>query len=104
MWNLQSGKVDERHLKVAKICVNNIGLLMQRSRCELPPEMPAEGESSAPLPPVVLDPTEITVKAAIARTVAEQYRKVGRTIEGEELNKIVDRFVFPCFTCKDLKR
>merc|ERR1719414_1742311 len=45
---------------------------------------------SAPPSMEVPDPMEITVKAAIAKSVAEQFRRAGRYVSGEELSKIVE--------------
>ena len=36
------------------------------------------------------DPLEISVKTAIAKSVAEQLRRAGKYVTGEELSKIVD--------------
>ena len=36
------------------------------------------------------DPLEISVKAAIAMSVADQFRRAGTHVTGDELSKIVD--------------
>ncbi len=108
MLKLRGDSVGEKQAKVANLCVGNIAALMKKSRCERPEVLPiseVKGDDAAassaavsaappaPLPPVALDPTEVAVKAAIANTVAEQYRKAGRIIAGDELTAIVNRFV-----------
>ncbi len=113
---MQARVVAERHAQVARICVNNIDLLMQKSRCErgdvlaireqkvattAAASAPAATSSFASAGPTAtatsssllrpLDPTEVAVKAAIANTVAEQFRRAGRTIAGDELTQIVEK-------------
>ncbi len=97
---MRSGNVGDKQLQVSEICVNNIGLLMKRSRVEPDDVLPiTETKKPQQTPidtdpdPLPLDTNEVAVKAAIANAIAEQYRRAGRTIMGDELSKMVDRFV-----------
>jgi len=66
---------------VAKICVSNIEALLKKSKLHQKQEQE----------PLALDPTEIAVKAAITRTVVEQYKRAGRSVGENELAHIVER-------------
>jgi hypothetical protein len=83
--------------------MDNITILLQQSKCKredidrlgqklpAPKVLAAAAVDPTPQPtPALPDPTEVTVKAAISNTVAEQFRRVGRPVSGEELSRIVD--------------
>ena len=90
---MRSGAIPERFQQVTRVSLDNATILLQRSKCKKE-DIIAEKKQppSAPSPPSmdVPDPMEITVKAAIAKSVAEQFRRAGRYVSGEELSKIVD--------------
>ena len=90
---MRSGAIPERFQQVTRVSLDNATILLQRSKCKKE-DIIAEKKQppSAPSPPSmdVPDPLEITVKAAIAKSVAEQFRRAGRYVSGEELSKIVD--------------
>ena len=96
---LGSGSVDDKRAQVARLCVANLTALMRQSSCKreevlaIGSTRAARTASSAPSAGSAgyVDPTEITVKAAIAKTVAESYRKAGKDISGDELASIVNR-------------
>ena len=98
---MRSGAIPERFQQLSRVSVDNATILLQQSKCKKeeaaapkelpPPAQPAPSGSSLSPPAVsVPDPMEITVKAAIAKSVAEQFRRAGRYVSGEELAKIVD--------------
>ena len=96
---MRSGAIPERFQQLSRVSVDNATILLQQSKCkkeevapkELPPPPSAPSSSSFSPPALsVPDPMEITVKAAIAKSVAEQFRRAGRYVSGEELAKIVD--------------
>ena len=109
MMKQNTGCVPPHILHVVRICIDNITLLMQKSKfsvkvakaapvANLKQERAADhaveiiGESRPAHNPTLMlpDPTEIAVKAAIANTVAQQMRQAGKTISPEELTRIVN--------------
>ena len=89
---MRSGAIPERFQQVTRVSLDNATILLQRSKCKKEDIIEKKQPPSAPSPPSmdVPDPMEITVKAAIAKSVAEQFRRAGRHVTGEELSKIVD--------------
>jgi len=89
---MRSGAIPERFQQVTRVSLDNATILLQRSKCKKEDIIEKKQPPSAPSPPSmdVPDPMEITVKAAIAKSVAEQFRRAGRYVSGEELSKIVD--------------
>ena len=99
---MRSGAIPERFQQVSRVSLDNATILLQRSKCKKediaemnrpePPMLSASSSSRISQPPSmdVPDPMEITVKAAIAKSVAEQFRRAGRYVTAEELSKIVD--------------
>ena len=96
---MRSGAIPERFQQVSRVSLDNATILLQRSKCKKEdfaekkqPDLSLSASGSRISPPSmdVPDPMEITVKAAIAKSVAEQFRRAGRHVTGEELSKIVD--------------
>ena len=97
---MRSGAIPERFQQVSRVSLDNATILLQRSKCKKEdfaekkqPDLSLSASGSNRISPPsmdVPDPMEITVKAAIAKSVAEQFRRAGRHVTGEELSKIVD--------------
>ncbi len=82
------GMVQGKQTEVTRICIDSMAQLMQKSKCEVAEVR--QREEGLQESHVSLDHTEIAVKAAIAKTVADQYRQAGRVIETSKLTAIVN--------------
>ncbi|XP_040569387.1 uncharacterized protein [Lepeophtheirus salmonis] len=78
-YKLKNQLIDGSQAPTSQVCIKNINILIKKSKCELPQEMcysDANNESS--------------VKAAIAKTVVEQFVAQGKPITESQLASIVE--------------
>ena len=90
---MTSGQIEGKHMQVARICIDNITILMQQSNCDRDEVLAVASADAGPkavLAPSEMDPREHAIRQAIAQTIAADFAKDGREISGGELAQLVD--------------
>eukprot|EP00095_Tigriopus_kingsejongensis_P007962 maker-scaffold135_size322082-snap-gene-0.12 protein:Tk07962 transcript:maker-scaffold135_size322082-snap-gene-0.12-mRNA-1 annotation:"GH12290" len=89
-FKMANEAINAQQVQVAMICIENISILMDQSTCKPAELIEISCSKSSGTQPTGVDPNEEALRAAIAKTVVEEFKKVGLNVRNPQLAEIVE--------------